>query len=350
MATIKRQVNRDGSVSYRVRIRLKGTKTQSASFDRKTDASRWAQQTEAAIREGRYFQTNESQRHTLNDLILRYMECILPHKSVSTQINQRTQLRWWDERIGELSLASITPVIIGDGIRELMSEELSGSTANRYLAVIRHCFNYAVNELEWMPSNPAMKITKPKENKGRERYLSEEERERLLEVCKASGKPLLYPAVLVAISTGMRKSEQFSLKWRDINLDNGRAILRETKNGETRAVPLTGPALTILREMSKVRLINNEYIFPGRVRGKQIDLRKSFSKALEEAQIGDFRWHDLRHTFASYMAMNGATLPVLMDAMGHKTLDMVKRYAHLTEGHISSQVASMTKKVFGGVE
>jgi len=349
MASINRTVNSDGSVSYRVRIRIKGVKTLSETFRRKSDARRWAQETETEIRQGRYFHTDAAQKHNVRELIERYQERILPTKAVSTQMNQRSQLAWWDQRIGDMALASISPVIISDAVESLMSSGRSGATANRYMAVIQHCFNYAMNELEWMNTNPAMKVTKPTENRGRIRFLSDDERERLLTACRDSSNPLLYPAVLLAISTGMRKSEQFNLKWVHIDLHEGRAILHDTKNGERRAISINGPALDELRLMSKVRRIDNDYVFYGRISGHPIDIRRPFERALEAAGIENFRWHDLRHTFASYMAMDGATLPVLMDAMGHKTLDMIRRYAHLTEDHVSEQVASMIKKVFGGM-
>jgi integrase len=147
----------------------------------------------------------------------------------------------------------------------------------------------------------------------------------------------------------LRRGELFGLRWQNVNLTNGRIILEDTKNSETRVAIASGPALVELRELAKVRRIDSDLIFPSKriSTGKPIVLERPFREALKAAEIEDFRWHDLRHSFASELAMSGATLAELAEAMGHKTLDMVKRYAHLTEGHISSVVERMTARVFG---
>lgn len=127
-------------------------------------------------------------------------------------------------------------------------------------------------------------------------------------------------------------------------------ILHETKNGERRRVPLTGYAHDLLVGHSKVRRLDTDLLFPSKNPDKPIDLRKPFGNALKEAQVSDFRWHDLRHCTASYLAMNGASLAEIAEVLGHKTLQMVKRYAHLSDGHVSSVVASMNDKIFKGKE
>jgi len=349
MASIKKEVNGDGTTSFRVRVRLKGYPTQSASFARKTDADRWAKSTEAAMQEGRHFGINEAKKRTLSELIARYSERVLPHKALSTARVQKAQLEWWQQQIGPMTLASITSGIVADCTERLIASGNKNATAVRYLAVLTHCFNYGVKELEWLKENCVLRVKKPKEPRGIVRFLTDDERESLLAACKKSSNHLLYPAVLIALSTGMRLSEQFDLTWKDVDLVAGKAILRDTKNGETRAVPITGPAFSELQTLAKFRQLRNDHVFPSATTSGPIDLRKAFAAALKEAGIENFRWHDLRHTFASYLAMNGATPSVLMDAMGHKTLSMVKRYAHLSEGHISNQVASMTAKIFGEV-
>jgi len=222
----------------------------------------------------------------------------------------------------------------------------AASTVNRYLAVLSHAFTFAVKDLCWMDSSPMVKVTKPKEPRGRVRFLSPGERMRLLTACKASGNGLLYPAVVLALSTGMRRGEQFSLTWKQVDTQTGRIMLEDTKNGERRTVIATGPALDELRKLAKVRRLDNEHVFPGNVKGKAIDMRTPWEGALKVAEIKDFHWHDLRHSFASELAMSGATLAEIAEAMGHKTLAMVKRYSHLTEGHISKVVERMIARVF----
>jgi integrase len=148
----------------------------------------------------------------------------------------------------------------------------------------------------------------------------------------------------------MRQAEQMNLVWSDINLKDGFLILHETKNGERRRVTLAGVVLELLREHAKIRRLDTNLLFPSeRCPQQPIDLRKSFANALEIAQIKDFKWHDLRHCTASYLAMNGASLAEIAEVLGHKTLSMVKRYAHLSDGHVSSVVSSMNAKIFGGL-
>ena len=148
----------------------------------------------------------------------------------------------------------------------------------------------------------------------------------------------------------MRQAELFNLKWADIELKDGYLILHETKNGERRRVPLAGLALELLREHAKVRRLDTPLLFPGIKNPLQpIDLQTPWETARKTAGITDFTWHDLRHCCASYLLMNGASLAEIAEVLGHKTLQMVKRYAHLSDGHVSNVVASMNEKIFGGV-
>jgi integrase len=155
--------------------------------------------------------------------------------------------------------------------------------------------------------------------------------------------------VVLALSTGMRHGEIMGLTWDAVDLNKGRAILHETKNGERRAVAITGHALELLKELGKVRRIDSKLLFPAKeiAPQKPMDLRAPWESALKKAEIQDFKFHDLRHSAASYLAMNGASLAEIAEVLGHKTLQMVKRYAHLSEGHTASVVESMNTKIFG---
>lgn len=200
-----------------------------------------------------------------------------------------------------------------------------------------------------------MKVKKPSEPRGRVRFLSDEEREALLQACRDSSNPWLYLAVVVALSTGMRNGELMSLSWKDVDLKAGRIVLHETKNGERRVVPLAGPALSLLKEHAKVRRLDTDLLFPANKKQEDgtirpIDLRTPWETALKRAGITDFHWHDLRHTAASYLAMNGASLAEIAEILGHKTLAMVKRYAHLSEAHTASVVERMNRAMFGAGE
>lgn len=373
MATIERRTLDDGSESWRVKIRLRGHPPETATFERKTDAKKWAAATETAIREGRYFATSEAKKHTVGDLLERYARDILPAKK--DRGTQGPQLAWWRTELGALSLRDLTPARIGEARDKLAARtieprskkrpkdeapkarakakrpaptkgpdaprRISPATVNRYLAVLSHALGVAVKEWGWLDDNPMRKVRKRAEPKGRVRILDDGERTRLLEATKA-GPPWLEPVVTLALATGMRQGEILGLRWPDVDLDRKRLVLHDTKNGERRAVHLGGPARDVLKRWSKVRRLDTDRVFP-----ETAGFHHRWWDALERAGLEDFRFHDLRHTAASYLAMNGATLSELAAVLGHKTLAMVKRYAHLSESHVAGVVDRMNDKVFG---
>jgi integrase len=354
VATFNKHVANDGKITHRVRIRMKGYPIQTASFERLTDARRWAQQTEAAIREGRHFKTSEAKRHTLADLIDRYARDYLPRKRDA--INPARQLDWWKEQLGVYALSDLTPPLIAEHRDKLAAgfpgdKPRSPATVVRYMAALSHCLTVAVREYQWIDENPLRKVTRPTEPRGRVRFLSADERMALLRECQASDNPCLYPVVVLALSTGMRQGEIMNLEWRDVDLQRGWITLRETKNGERRGVPLTGRALELIKEHAKVRRLDTPLVWPCKAGEKQpvkpMNLRIPWEAAVKRAGLADFRFHDLRHSAASYLAMNGASLAEIADVLGHKTLSMVKRYAHLSEAHKAGVVERMNAAIFG---
>ncbi len=356
MANIKERLAKDGTKRFTCDIRLKGYPPQRATFKRLTDAKKWIQDTESAIREGRHFKTAESKKHTLADLIDRYIKDVIPNKAVKLAGTQKQQLTWWRDKIGSHVLSDVTPALIVQCRDELSASinikgtQNSPATVVRYMAALSHAYSIAVNEWQWIDDSPLRKVKKPTESRGRVRFLDEDERERLLIACKASPNNVLYTCVILAISTGMRQAELMTLEWKDVNLKDGFLILHETKNGERRRVALSGHGLELLKEHGKIRRIDTPLLFPSKaIQSQPIDLRKAFENATKAANIDNFKWHDLRHCTASYLAMNGASLAEIAEVLGHKTLSMVKRYSHLSDSHVSNVVASMNDKIFGGV-
>ncbi len=352
MANIEKRTLHDGSVSYRVKVRLKGRPTQSASFARLTDAKIWAQNTESAIREGRHFKNNKAKKYTLANLIEKYEEEILPRKKNSTE-NQQCYLKWWNDKIGMYILADVTPALITEYRNKLVGEKnqfgkaKGASTANRYTTALGHVFTVATNEWEWLENNPVRKIKKLPEPRGRVRFLNDKERDAILKACKKTDNPHLHKIVILALSTGARKNEILQLKWQDVDLKRGMVILHQTKNGERRSLPIRGYARELLEEHAKLRNLKCDYLFPSEQKCQPIDIRRAWVNAVKNAGIEDFRFHDLRHSAASYLAMNGASIAEIAEVLGHKTLQMVKRYAHLSETHTAGVVEKMNKQIFG---
>ncbi|MHB1642619.1 MAG: tyrosine-type recombinase/integrase [Acidithiobacillus sp.] len=354
MAAIEKRTASDGSTSYRVKIRLRGHPVESATFASLSKAKLWGQATESAIREGRYFQTVEAKRHTLAEAIERYEREKL--QGMRAKDARKQHLDYWKAELGTLSLADVTPAVIKERMTRLADEpsertgrNRSASTLNHYRQALASVMTEAVKDWEWLEASPMVKVGKKAEPRGRVRYLSDDERERLLSACKESANDDLYLAVLLALTTGGRQAETMGASWSQIDLNRATLQLEETKNGSRRALHLTAPVLDMLKERAKVRRIDTGLLFPSRVNPKQpVDLRTPWENALKAAGIEGFHWHDLRHTFASMAAMNGASLPELAALLGHKTLAMVQRYAHLSPGHTAALAERVAAKMMSG--
>ena len=337
MASIRKRTNSNGDIKYTAQVRLKGHPPEVASFSRLTDAKRWAQSIEAAIREGRHFKTSVAKQKTLGNTIDRYFQDVLSHRK--NPVNQITYLKWWKQKIGDYALSDISASIIVEardilvGSKNRYGREVGTTTANRYLQALGHVLNVAMNEWEWINENPVSRIKKFKEGRGRVRFLSDDEREALLKACQNSKNPYLYIIVILALSTGARKEEIIGLEWSEVHLERQLIILEETKNGERRSLPLKGHALSLMQQHMRKRIVGCKYVFPslkfmkdqktGKILYQPIDIRTAWENAIIAANIKDFRYHDLRHSAASYLAMNGASMMEIADILGHKTLQMV---------------------------
>lgn len=345
MATLEKRTTKKGDIRWTVAVRRKGAKPLKKTFSRKTDADTWAREREAEIEQGRHFAAYEARRKTVGDAIDRYLKEVMPHKPKSRK-QQTPQLEWWKDQLGHLLLADVSRSAIVEA-RDKLLEKRSPSTANRYMAVLSHLFTKCVREWEWLARNPVESIARLREPKGRVKWLEDDERNALLDACKESKDPNLYPVVVLALSTGCRKQEILDLRWRDVDFDRKRILLEDTKNSESRAVPLIGHAHQVLQQHRSRRKEDCDFVFPCASKPVPADIDRPFAEARDKARLKDFRFHDLRHTAASYLAMSGATTAEIAAVLGHKTLAMVKRYAHIGDSHVSGIVEKMNDKIFG---
>ena len=255
---------------YRAKVRMRGFPSESATFERLTDAKDWASKIERDMKEGRYF--GMAKRHTFKELADEYE----PHAK------DKVRLDYWRGVFGSLLLADLTPDRIAKQRDKLLAEETprfatpptgdaeadakrpkakrTGPTVNRYLAALSVCLAHGVKELRWLERNPCELIKKPAESRGRVRFLSDDERTKLLEACRPHAD--LYLALVVALTTGARRMEVMSLRWGQIDFARQVITLHDTKNGERRALPLVGEAFTLLQARSKVRNLKDDRIFP----------------------------------------------------------------------------------------
>ncbi len=341
--------------SWQAKVRRSGQPMISKTFKLKKDAEDWATEVERDQRLGR-FVSREAERRTLGDVIERYGREVLDAREGDSE-DRRRQLAVWNERIGARPLHQVTRSLIADERRRLSRSGKAPATVNRYVAALSHALSTAANVWAWLDENPVSRLKALPEPPGRDRWLQDDERVRLLAACKESREERLHALVSVALCTGMRQGEILGLRWRDIDLhrglagglDHGLATIHKTKNGEVRSVPLVGPGLILLRERSRVRRIDSDYVFVGRrSNGVPCFPRDAWVGAVAAAGLEDLRFHDLRHSAASYLAMNGATLIEISAVLGHKTMQMVKRYTHLHQDHLASVLGSMVNERMGG--
>jgi integrase len=184
-----------------------------------------------------------------------------------------------------------------------------------------------------------LSVTKGAEHSGIVRYLSDDERKALMVACKASTNPNICTAVVLALATGARAGNIRNLTWADVDLEKWRLRFMHTKNDQPRYVPLVGPAQAILQAHFDRDPTQKGWVFKGGHDDAPADLDRPWRVVRKAAGlIGDkhCRFHDLRHTTASYLTMNGASLAEVAEALGHKTLIMAKRYSHQSGEHVRS--------------
>ena len=339
--------------SYRVRIRMKGGQYFDRSFKSKTLAKKWKRDMESAIEHDRYEFTNPATKHTLAELIDLYIERVLPSKPKNAK-NTLRHLLWWKQELGHLLLAQIRPSLIAEKRDELLAGFVrdgklrSPSTVVRYLSSLSHVFSKAVKEWEWLRENPVFKIEKPKQAQGRKRVLDEVEQKRLLQACEESGSKDLFLVVALALGTGMRKGEIMSLRWKDMNFSDGKAIifLEKTKNGRPRSILITGLLLNLLQNR-RANQRGDSLLFPSpNCPSRPIDIRSAWEKALDKAGIEGFVFHGLRHQAASCAATIENNPLVIGELLGHETLQMTRHYVHLPSVHMHAMVEALQTKVF----
>ena len=351
---LERRVGKNKTV-YDASVRRKGFPRTYRTFSRLTDARLWIQEMEFKIRSGQHITTAEADKHTLANAINRFILEELPKKP-KIKIDQERHLLWFKEELGYKTLHEISPALITEIKGKFLREKTRNNklrkpqTWNRYLTSISCVFEACRRDWMWLESNPARRVRREREAPGRVRFLSEDERTRLLDACQKSPSLNLYPLVVLTLSTGMRRSEVWKLTWQQVDLARGVIILSETKNKEYRRVPVQGLALELLKQHARVRRIDTNFVFASdnsSKTGQPFHLDGFWAKAVKASGLENFRFHDLRHSTASYLAMNGASLLEIAEILGHKTLQMVKRYSHLAESHTRGVVADMNRKIFG---
>ena len=274
------------------------------------------------------------------------------HHRASKDFKQRADLALAD--FGDRVAESITTAELQAWVDEMAEErEWTGGTQNRFKSTLSTVFREGMRAGK-VTVNPARLIRRAKESLGRVRFLSYEEEAKLRKAIAATLPGRIkdegesaFAQLDVALHTGMRKSEQFTATWEQVDLERGFIYLSMTKNGTDRFVTLNSAAVAVLRRLQErhkeLGLPLTSTLFHSKREGLIKNPRKWFATALEQAKIKGVTWHTLRHTFASRLVMARVDLKTVQELMGHKTIAMTARYAHLAPTHKSQALETLVR-------
>lgn len=245
-----------------------------------------------------------------------------------------------DTLIGYIKAEHLENFLVGK-----RAEGCRQATINAYTNYFRHFFRWLVHTRK-LTESPAGRLETRNPGNERTRFLWPDEASRLLAACnKVVDAKHLKPIIIVALNTGMRESEIFHLRWADVNLRARFTTIRKSKNDEGRHIPMNDTLMACLKELGQGRRMDTDLLFPSKNKQGHLvpltSVKNSFATALEIAKITDFHFHDLRHTFASWAVMSGMSLYKLAKILGHKSIKMTERYAHLAPNHLTDITTSV---------
>lgn len=336
MASIQ-VLNRQSGKRYRVQFMKNGRRI-SKVFIRKKEAELYIAMLTVNDSFSDKFTDSVLTTLTVHQAILQFNK---QYSGKCTSMKQR--LSFWSDSYGDLILNKFTRNHIKQAMNKLACIGYAPATLNRFKAAISAVFSFLCDEYD-LNYNPARQVKQQKEDNARCRFLSNIELSSLFNATKRSNWDKLYLLVLIAVTTGARRGDIITLKWSDIDFIHKTAKVDVTKNGQPRILPLTND---VIGELIKFRSVGDGYVFnhPSKLGEYFRNFDCYWRKALKTAQIENFKFHDLRHTAASYLAMANIEIGQIADILGHKTLDVTKRYIHLSTAH----KASVINDVLGGI-
>lgn len=340
---ITKKTLKSGEVRYTATITYKSRNYKTKTFRRRRDAADWAARFLSDL-ENFAVTGKKACEVTFFQLAKEYLE----HWSGTDSI-RIPAVQLFAEHFGNELLDKITT----EDCRGALSqwENKAPATYNKYKAILAAIFDFGIlrnedNRRAYTTLNPVKTIrNKPIDNL-RVRYLSDDEKKRLVAACREIGGKF-YLAFLLALSTGLRKSNVLQRRWSDVDFSRGLLEVRKTKNGDPVHSPLPGPVLELLAEY---REVGTGLIFPSTSNPDQpFDFKKQWNRARKLANVVDFRWHDLRHDAASTLARDGRTLLEIAEILGHRSLQSTKRYSHLSTAHKARVLNETMNKVLSGI-
>ena len=324
------------SGSWKAVIRKSGWPTTSKSFRTKRDADDWARNVEDEMVRGVFINRADSHRLKLSVALDRYLSEVSPTKRATTSARERRRAKILHAHLGDYSLTALTPDVVAK-YRDMRSKAgQSASSIRLELSLLSHLFTIAIREWRLgIVYNPVGLVRKPTPPPGRDRRLRKHEERQMFEACDAHSNPMLGWIVRVALYTGMRQSEIQSLTISQVDLVRRTALLKDTKNGSPRLVPLTRLAVKALRAAIKnpLRPKDTDLIFFGEVgrdgQRRGYEFKPAWFDAMRRAEVRGFRFHDLRHEAVSRLVEAGLGDQEVAAISGHKSMQMLRRYTHL---------------------
>lgn len=338
MATITKVISTKDqkTVTYKATIRRKGWPSVCKSFRTRRDAEDWSRRTEDEMVRGVYIQRSGSERLTVDAALDRYLAEVTPSKRPATQRTEKLKAKQIRDVIGKYSLAALTPDIVAGYRDKRLEQGKSDNTVRLELALLSHIITVAIQE--WrvgLVANPVSLIRRPSPGNGRNRRLTPDEEQRIIEAAEKHSNPMLGWIVNLALHTAMRTSELVTLTRDQVNIKRRIVHLAETKNGSARTVPLSLEATEIFKQAldNPIRPIDTNLIFfgePGKDKKRRpYQFSKLWSNLLKELGVENLHFHDLRHEAISRLVEGGLTDQKVSAISGHKSMQMLKRYTHL---------------------
>jgi integrase len=319
-----------------VRLYHEGKERRFGSFKNKTEARDFYEKAKQEQKTGRFFPERYQQGGyaKLDEVLDGYLVAF-------TGRSKRDEERFrkkWAAIFPAARLNALTPSVL-ESARAQLAEGRTPQTVNRYMGFLRRVFNKAVRDGE-LASNPVSRIKMFREPAGKTRFLSPEEEARLYEKIGAH-----YAGwVRLAILTGMRQMEQFSLRWEHVDLERGVLTLPTTKAGGVQYVRLNEEAKTLLQGFIPGN--KSVWVFPSENPDTHADPRNFYRRVylptVKAIGLEGVSWHSLRHTFASRLAMSGATEGTIASLLRHSGTVLVQRYAHLSASHLQNEIEKVS--------
>jgi integrase len=366
MATLTRKVGTTGNVAYLCQVRIKGFKPAARTVRvtatvnepaAKAQAEGWAAKLEKELRE------QAEAGATRRDITQMTIATLLDEYKKDPEVQQMGSwvnlvglLKWWTDNYGTVRLLNVGVTMLREAREKLRTTATGRShhkktrapgTVNRKLMALRSVWNWG-HANGFIPQERVWpKKLMMKEPRGRVRYLSDAELARLLEASKAD--PVMRAAIVVALSTGIRRGELLRLQWKDLDFVGSKLTVHLSKNGDARTVYLTSETIEALKALKKLPVVSTTWVLM-QANGKPLNrnpIETRWRKIRKAAALTDFHFHDLRHSCASFLAQNGSNLMQIGAQLGHRSLNVTLRYAHLVEGAPTPAHAAIDAKLRG---